>query len=81
MEATLEYTLNIDKTDWSLVRFGDVVQERRDSTKDPIADGVKHVVGLEHIDPENIHLINSGTSLITRYTTVNLLIVHSIHCL
>ncbi len=60
MEATLEYTLSIDKTDWSLVRFGDVVQERRESTKDPIADGVKHVVGLEHIDPEDIHLRRSS---------------------
>ncbi|MDF1659629.1 MAG: restriction endonuclease subunit S [Verrucomicrobiales bacterium] len=38
--------------------FGDVVKEIRQSTKDPIADGIECVVGLEHIEPECIHLRN-----------------------
>ncbi|WP_281986570.1 restriction endonuclease subunit S [Aquimarina aggregata] len=62
MEEVLTKNLTIDKTSWSLVRFGDVVIEPKESIKDPHADGIEHVVGLEHIEPENIHLKNS-TSL------------------
>lgn len=48
--------LNINKSDWKLVRFGDVVFEPKENSKDPIADGIERVVGLEHIESENIHL-------------------------
>jgi type I restriction enzyme S subunit len=50
--------LQLDKSDWKPVTFGDVVKEVRQSTKDPVADGIEHVVGLEHIEPECIHLRN-----------------------
>ena len=50
--------LQLDKSDWKPVTFGDVVSEVRKSTKDPVADGIEHVVGLEHIEPECIHLRN-----------------------
>ncbi|AFL81133.1 restriction endonuclease S subunit [Aequorivita sublithincola DSM 14238] len=52
--------LLIDKTNWTPVKFGDVVFEPKESSKDPIADGIEHVVGLEHIESENIHLRNSA---------------------
>ncbi|SDM66031.1 restriction endonuclease subunit S [Kriegella aquimaris] len=61
MEALLEERLSIDKTRWTLVKFGDVVFEPKESTKNPIADGIEHVVGLEHIESEDIHLRNSAT--------------------
>ena len=61
MEAALEKKLSIDKTNWTPVKFGEVVFEPKESTKDPSADGIEHVVGLEHIEPENIHLKNSAT--------------------
>ncbi|GAA5494085.1 hypothetical protein Rhal01_00241 [Rubritalea halochordaticola] len=51
-------TLQLDKTSWKPVTFGDVVAEVRTNTKDPVADGIKRVVGLEHIEPECIHLRN-----------------------
>jgi len=51
---------SIDKSDWTPVKFGDVVFEPKESVKDPIAAGVKHVVGLEHIDSEDIHLRRSA---------------------
>ncbi len=51
----------IDKSDWKPVKLGDVVFEPKESTKDPIADGIKHVVGLEHIDYEDIHLRRFAT--------------------
>ena len=53
--------LSIDKLQWTQVTFGDVVFEPKESTKDPVADGIKHVVGLEHIESENIHLTKFAT--------------------
>ena len=38
-----------------------MVIEPKESTKDPITDEIEHVVGLEHIDPENIHLNRSAS--------------------
>jgi len=61
MEATLLNKLSIDKTDWTSVKFGDVVFEPKESTKNPVEDGIKHVVGLEHIDTEDIHLRKSAS--------------------
>ncbi|MDC7997028.1 restriction endonuclease subunit S [Gilvibacter sediminis] len=60
MEAVLEQKVSIDKTDWTLVKFGDVIYEPKESCKNPLAEGVEHVVGLEHIESENIHLKNSA---------------------
>ena len=53
--------LSIDKSQWTQVAFGDVMFEPKESTKDPVADGIKHVVGLEHIESENIHLTQFAT--------------------
>ena len=61
METMTEEKLSIDKTNWTPVKFGDVVFEPKESSKDPHADGIEHVVGLEHIEPENIHLRNSAS--------------------
>ena len=61
METMLQEKLSIDKTNWTPVKFGDAVFEPKESTKDPVTDGIEHVVGLEHIEPENIHLRNSAT--------------------
>jgi type I restriction enzyme, S subunit len=51
---------NIDKSSWIPVKFGDVVKEPKESIKDPVAAGVEHVVGLEHIDPGSVHLKRSA---------------------
>ena len=48
--------LNLDKSTWKPVTFGDVVQEARTTIKDPKGSGVERVVGLEHIETECIHL-------------------------
>lgn len=60
MEAALSKTLKIDKSDWDSVKFGDVVSEPRDTVKNIAAEGIEHVVGLEHIETGNIHLRNSA---------------------
>lgn len=61
MEATLQEKFAIDKTNWTPVKFGDVVFEPKESTNNPVKDGIEHVVGLEHIDTENIHLNKSAS--------------------
>lgn len=48
--------LNIDKSSWKLVKFGDVVFEPKAVVKNLEDEGIQHVVGLEHIDSEDIHL-------------------------
>lgn len=42
--------------DWRWVRFGDVVREVRAATRDPEAEGLSRVVGLEHLDSESLRL-------------------------
>lgn len=60
MEAELKEILKIDKSNWTPVKFGDVAFEPKENAKDIYNEGIEHVVGLEHIDSENIHLTRSG---------------------
>lgn len=60
METTLKQNLNIDKTEWILVKFGDVVYEPKETMKDIVSERIEHVVGLEHITTDDIHLRNSA---------------------
>ena len=53
--------LNIDKTNWKPVKFGDVVAEPKEICKDIVAEGIEHVVGLEHVDTGDLHLRKSAT--------------------
>lgn len=58
----MNYTdLNIDKSNWKLVKFGDVVAEPKETCKDIVSENIEHVVGLEHIDSGDIHLRKSAT--------------------
>jgi len=59
MEAIKDFS--IDKSNWQKVKFGDVVFEPKESIKDPVAEGVEHVVGLEHIDREDMYLRRSAS--------------------
>lgn len=52
--------LNIDKSAWKLVKFGDVVAEPKESVSGIASSGLEHLVGLEHIDSESIHLCRSA---------------------
>ena len=45
---------------WRIVKFGDVAQEMKASTKDPLGDGIERYIGLEHIDPESLRLTRYG---------------------
>lgn len=54
--------LDLDKSSWKRVKFGDVVVEPKETCKDIAVEGIVHVVGLEHIDTGDIHLRKSATT-------------------
>lgn len=45
---------------WRIVKFGDVAQEVKASTKDPLGEGIERYIGLEHIAPESLRLARYG---------------------
>ncbi len=62
----------VDKTVSLKVHFGDVVRNVDESVRDPQNSGLERYVGLEHIDPESLHiqrwgLISEGTSFTRRF--------------
>jgi hypothetical protein len=44
----------------SLVRFEDVVRLNTERVTDPLAAGIERFVGLEHLEPENLHIRSWG---------------------
>ncbi|WP_185155401.1 restriction endonuclease subunit S [Rudanella paleaurantiibacter] len=52
----IQTTLSIDKSGWKKIKLGDVVREVRETAKDPVAEGLERVIGLEHLEPESLHI-------------------------
>ncbi len=44
------------KPTWKIVKFGDVVKNANLVERDPEGVGIERVVGLEHLDPESLHI-------------------------
>jgi type I restriction enzyme S subunit len=44
------------KPGWKMVKFGDVVRNANLTERDPLEAGIDRIVGLEHLDPENLHI-------------------------
>lgn len=53
--------LHIDKTNWKKYRFDEVCRQVNEATKDPQAEGFDHVIGLEHIESNNLHITQWDT--------------------
>lgn len=51
--------LHIDKRQWKKVKLSDVVFEPKETTNNIVDDGFEHIVGLEHLDGEDVHLRRS----------------------
>jgi type I restriction enzyme S subunit len=56
-----------EKSEWSLVKFGEVVREVKETCSDPESEGLERVVGLEHLTPLDIHIrdwksVSGGTT-------------------
>lgn len=49
-------TLNLDKSAWKRVTFGEVIENVTDRVDDPSKAGVGRYVGLEHLDPGNMRV-------------------------
>jgi type I restriction enzyme, S subunit len=67
-----------DSKNWPIVHFGDVVRNVDESVRDPQTSSLERYVGLEHIDPESLHiqrwgLISEGTSFTRRFRKGQLL--------
>jgi type I restriction enzyme S subunit len=45
---------------WRMVRFGDVVRDVNEAERNPLDAGLDRYVGLEHIEPDNLHLTRWG---------------------
>lgn len=52
--------MTFDTSKWEKVVFGDVARCLTTATKDPLSEGLDRYVGLEHIEPGNIHIKNWG---------------------
>lgn len=45
---------------WQRVRFGDVVRDVNEAERNPLDAGLEWFIGLEHIEPESLHLKQWG---------------------
>jgi len=43
-----------------MVKFGDVVKNVTEAERDPLGAGIERYLGLEHIEPENLHITSWG---------------------
>ncbi|MDQ7835590.1 MAG: restriction endonuclease subunit S [Humidesulfovibrio sp.] len=60
------------KPGWKMVKFGEVVKNANLAERDPEANGIERIVGLEHIDSENLHIrrwnsVADGTSFSRKF--------------
>lgn len=60
------------KPGWKRVKFGDVVKNANLAERDPEANGIERITGLEHFDPENLHIrrwnsVADGTSFTRKF--------------
>ena len=53
-------SLDLDRSTWRRVKFGDVVRNVNENVKDPEAAGIDRVIGLEHLDPCELRIDRWG---------------------
>jgi type I restriction enzyme S subunit len=54
-------TLNLDKSTWKRVAFGDVVANLNITVKDPAAAGLERVIAMEHLEPGELKISRWGS--------------------
>jgi len=52
--------MTINKSTWQKYEFGDIARNLTTAVKDPLLEGIERYVGLEHIEPGNIHIKSWG---------------------
>ena len=53
-------SLDLDKSTWRRVKFGDVVRNVNNTTKDPESLGIDRVIAMEHMDPGELGIERWG---------------------
>lgn len=64
-------SLNLDKSTWKRVSFGDVVNNVNETVRDADAAGIHRIIGMEHLDPGELKVqrwgaIEDGTTFTRR---------------
>lgn len=72
--AQLNSLTDNSKIGWRTVRFGDVVRNVDSSVRNPLEQGIERFVGLEHLDPESLHIkrwgnVADGTSFTRKFVS------------
>lgn len=49
-----------DRTGWTKVRFGEVVQNLNETVREPGEAGIERFIGLEHLEPGSLHVRQWG---------------------
>ena len=52
----------IDKINWTKIKFGDVVENTNETLRDPIESGIKKFIGLEHLDKRELQISRFGNT-------------------
>lgn len=55
-------SLNLDKSHWKRVAFGDVVRNVNETVRDLEAAGIKRVIAMEHMDPGELNVSRWGST-------------------
>ena len=60
------------RANWQRVRFGDVVRNVDVNERNPLENGIERYVGLDHLDPESLHikrwgLVADGTTFTRKF--------------
>ena len=64
-------SLNLDKSTWTRVAFGDVVRNVNETVRNPEAAGIDRIIAMEHMDPGELKIqrwgsIEDGTTFTRR---------------
>lgn len=54
-------SLNLDKSNWKRVTFGDVVRNVNETVRDPEAAGIGRIIAMEHMDPGELRIERWGS--------------------
>lgn len=55
-------TLNLDKSTWKRVAFGDVVRNVNETVRDLEAAGINRIIAMEHMDPGELKISRWGST-------------------
>jgi type I restriction enzyme S subunit len=54
--------LNLDKSEWKRVAFGDIVRNANETVRDPHGAGIDRIIAMEHLDPGELKISRWGST-------------------